>query len=98
MSWLSSLPDPHVVSEVRYYDQREAPDEPDAIEVQLHKRIIKEYRGLTLDAAQNAANPATYSNGYKSYEITAIEGGGYTLTETIDYTEGPWVKVKYTIG
>lgn len=98
MSWLSALPAGHVVREANYYDKREDPSDPDAVQVQLHTVVVTEYRGLTLACAQANDTPETYANGSLSFEIVAIEGGGYTLIKTLDYTTGDWVSTKYTVA
>lgn len=98
MAWLSVLPTGHVVSVRNYYDMRTDPDDETAVQVQLHTVVITEYRGLTYACATANDTPATYANGYKAYEVVAIEGGGYNLIETLDYTTGDWASTKYTVA
>jgi len=98
MSWSSSLPEAHITGVSRYYDQREDPDDADAKQVQLHEVTVKEYRGLTYTCAYDNSTPATYSNGTRTFEIQAIEGGGYNLIETIDLVVGDWITVEYTVS
>jgi len=98
MAWLSSMPTAHVIRKAEYYDMRTDPDDPDAVQVQRHTVVVNEYRGVTKAVADAAAVPAVYANGYKAYEIVAIDGGGYNVIETIDYTTGGWSSTKYTVS
>lgn len=99
LGWESvTLPDPHILSVDYYFDQRVPEDDEDAIEMQQHQVVVKEYRGLTYALADSSAVPVVYSNGYKTFSVQAIPAGGYNLVEVIDMTVGGWIKVKYTIS
>ena len=93
MSWLSALPTEHITSYSQYYDLRTSPSDEDKWQAQLHEITVKEYRGLTYTCAFENCKAEAYSNGTKSASMTAIEGGGYTLIITWDYSSGPWVNI-----
>ena len=93
MSWLNTLPAEHITTFSQYYDIRTNPNDEDKLQAQLHEVTTKEYRGLTYACALANCTGAAYSNGTKTAVMNAIDGGGYTLTITLDYSSGPWVNI-----
>lgn len=93
MSWLITLPEEHITSFSQYYDLRTNPNDEDKWQAQMHEVTVKEYRGLTYAVAFANCTAEAYANGTKSASMSAIDGGGYNLIVTYDYTVGDWVNI-----
>lgn len=91
MSWLETLPTPHVVSDSRFYDRQSKQGNNKITQVQKRRVQVVEYRGVSSALADSTAVPTVSSNGTKSYELHAIEGGGYNIIETRDYIISDWI-------
>jgi len=95
MAWLSSLPTGIVVSVDNYPEFREKPGNPNKQQYRDHAVTTTEYRGVTLNAAQEAVNgyPIVSSSSQKSRSLQAIGGGGYNVIEIEDAASFTWTDI-----
>lgn len=92
MAWLTSLQNEITISEDRYIETRTNPDDDTKEQYRRRETRIKEYRGLTLEAAQNALIGYPIISAYETTtrSFAAIGGGGYTVTTIADVPVGNW--------
>lgn len=95
MAWLTSLADRITISNNFYYETQSHPLNANWIQVRKIQERVSEYRGLTRDAAYEEAQNVAASGSYsRSYQYTAIGGGGYTLTMNERWIRTNWITLK----
>jgi hypothetical protein len=81
MAWLSTAPTP-VTTSIRIYKEIVTLDENTGEDqlptYRFYKDTVQEYRGMTIDAATALID--NLSDGSVSGSLSAIGGGGYTVT------------------
>jgi hypothetical protein len=95
MAWLASLPPGITVSQDRYAEFRQKPNDPDKEQYRDREVIITEHRGVDF-ATANASligYPIIASNAVVNRSFQAIGGGGYTVIQTRDSIAGGWIDV-----
>lgn len=90
MAWLTTAPTAIIVSRNEYYEERTSPDDEDVTQVRKRITNIREYRGVDYATALTISVAVATGAQTVSYEIAAIGGGGYTVTETDDIIIGNW--------
>lgn len=97
MAWLSSInvqQNQITRSISRYYETRQKPDNDKITQIREIEEYVREYPGLTLEAASGFGGIEATETESTSIQITAIGGGGYTLTTTTRTIIGDWTDQK----
>lgn len=92
MAWLTSLPGGVVISEEKYYETRQDPNDDTKQQIRDRRVTTTEYRGLDYNAASTALTgyPQISGGGKVSRSLSAIGGGGYNVIEIQDVPTGTW--------
>lgn len=91
MPWLSSLGTPVLISEARYFEERDFRGNPDQPQRRERRVTTEEYRGLTQQAAQDALNPSESTTTIVNWHAQRdSEAGSYVAVKITDEAIGSW--------